>query len=579
MAYDLYDYSERPFFISGKLGVKVTILIVYLTICSYSFAFGAKSETALSPFGFHPAGIYQTDYPNRGFTDALNIGVKWHRESFYAKWYVVQPDLGEDVYDFSQNDYYFALIPEEIQILANITLYSTINPQYALEGSYLPIDEEKYIDFVKAVVERYDGDGFQDMPGLENPIHYWQVYNEPNEQKRSDFAELQRITYQAIKNSDPEAFVMAGGFGSGPYNFIGAFELGYEPIIEQLAGNYADAFAIHWTGTATGDYRMCDKKTGADVIGYIRGVLSENGFPQDTQIWVTEMSAYSGDPEGNFAPYQSEREQAADYFKRIIFAIARGVSKIFPAFGLMEGFKPYRDGEVYEGYYEHTGIIYNGLGLGDPGVGVKKLSYYSYKKMTELLEGSDWGTLTVVRDGTNSDHIYLLRVKRESDSIYIGWWDYFDDPDYSDGNTRLLSLSGFPPGVFTVYSVVPSADTGQEVLNYDGAFATTQYVVSNGSADVVLGVNPVIIRFNEDPSVPITVAYVDQEEGNPCSGKSPCFSKIQDAINANSDDGSVYTVYITQGDYIDPIVINKPKSITLNGDGTKTSQYKMNKAL
>lgn len=42
----------------------------------------------------------------------------------------------------------------------------------------------------------------------------------------------------------------------------------------------------------------------------------------------------------------------------------------------MEGFK--YDG----GYFDFTGLIYDGWGAGDPGLGVRKLSYYTYRKMT-----------------------------------------------------------------------------------------------------------------------------------------------------------------------------------------------------
>ena len=47
-----------------------------------------------------------------------------------------------------------------------------------------------------ATVERYDGDGLEDMPGLSNPIKHWQVGNEPNVQRWSDFAALQRMQEQ-----------------------------------------------------------------------------------------------------------------------------------------------------------------------------------------------------------------------------------------------------------------------------------------------------------------------------------------------------------------------------------------------
>ena len=35
------------------------------------------------------------------------------------------------------------------------------------------------------VVERYDGDGLDDMPGFEYPIRHWEIGNEPDVQSPS----------------------------------------------------------------------------------------------------------------------------------------------------------------------------------------------------------------------------------------------------------------------------------------------------------------------------------------------------------------------------------------------------------
>jgi hypothetical protein len=73
----------------------------------------------------------------------------------------------------------------------------TVGPEsegYSLPGSYLPVDTPAYQAFVRATIERYDGDGLSDMPGLVTPIRYWQVDNEPNtgpSASRADFAQLQ----------------------------------------------------------------------------------------------------------------------------------------------------------------------------------------------------------------------------------------------------------------------------------------------------------------------------------------------------------------------------------------------------
>jgi len=463
---------------------------------------GADHPNGGSPFGFHPAGVFKPGYPDNGFVDAANIGVKWAREGVYALWFVVQPELGDPTYNFTLYDRQYGNIPTDVSILANIAPQGRIDEGRCLPGSWMPVDDAQYTAFVTATVERYDGDGVDDMPGLANPIKYWQVGNEPNEQIQSDFAGLQRITYQAIKQACPDCMVMIGGATSFPDNYVANFDANFAPILAELGGQYVDVFDFHWYGTATGEYRLRDAATSQDVYDHIRTTLTANGFSPGLPIWITEMGAYSGDPADlPFAalPLQTERQQASDYFKRFIYPLSRGVDKVFPAFGLMEGFK--HD----DSYFDHTGLIYDGEDTGDLGLGVKKLGYYTYKKMTEMLEGADWSTLTTLHDGTDSDHLYLFRVEKactelsrsDGPPIHIAWWDYFDKPVYTPGDTKPITLTDLTGTTITVTTVVPAADTGQDVTDYATAFTVATYPVSDGSATILLGEDPVLVEQGE----------------------------------------------------------------------------------
>ncbi|MFQ5595632.1 MAG: hypothetical protein ACE5HA_15915, partial [Anaerolineae bacterium] len=282
------------------------------------------------------------------------------------------------------------------------------------------------------------------------------------------------------------------------------FDAVYGPILSQLAGQYVDAFDFHWYGTATGEYRLRDSVTGEDVYAHVRAALTASGYSPDLPIWITEMGSYSGDPSESRFPFQTERQQAGDYFRRYIYALSSGVEKVFSAFGLMEDFGPTEDG-----YFDHTGLIYDGQDFGhgtdpstggDPGLGVKKLGYYTYKKMTEVLEGADWSTLTTLHDGTGGDHLYLFRVEKAGQSIYIAWWDTFDEPGYTPGDTKPITLTGLDGAAVTVTAVVPSADTGQEVTDYATAFSVATYPVSDGSVTIPVGEDPVLVEETAPPA-------------------------------------------------------------------------------
>ena len=76
-------------------------------------------------------------------------------------------------------------------------------------------------------MERYDGDGVDDMPNLKSPIKYWQVENEPDLSSKDidGFVNLQKITYIALKSACPDCKVLMGGMagGTGGLNFLNQF--------------------------------------------------------------------------------------------------------------------------------------------------------------------------------------------------------------------------------------------------------------------------------------------------------------------------------------------------------------------
>lgn len=460
-----------------------------------------------SPFGFHPAGVSKPGYGNNGFNHATDIGVKWAREGIYALWFLIQPDLAKQEYDFSLHDGQWRNVPKGMNILANIAPQGPIDEGYALPGSYLPVDAAKYIAFVKATVERYDGDGINDMPGLQNPIKYWQVGNEPSVHRARDFAELQRITYTAIKEACPDCTVLIAGVAGMPptAKYLADFNLHYKPILDALGGKYVDVMDFHWYGNATGDYRGA-----SDAYRHIRSVLDADGF-SPIPMWITEMGSYSGDPASAEWPLQTERQQALDYLKRFVHPLSFGVKKVFPAFGLMEGFK------YDSGYFDFTGLIYDGWGGGDLGLGVKKLSYHTYKKLTEVLEGSDWNNIQTIQEAGD---VYVYKFTRNGTPVYVAWWDYFNDPTYTPGKTMPVALSGVPGSAALLTEAVPSVSSGAEVTDYHTAFRQQSLPVSNGTVAFALGDSPVFVegpalhlRVNGQPHAavtatnPVTVDY------------------------------------------------------------------------
>lgn len=63
--------------------------------------------------------------------------------------------------------------------------------------------------------------------------------------------------------------------------------------------------------------------------------------------------------------------------------------------------------EIYDGKFAH-----------DPGKGVKKPSYYTYKKMAEILEGGDWNNIKTIKEEQN--HAYGLFQTRSLEDCNLG---------------------------------------------------------------------------------------------------------------------------------------------------------------
>lgn len=374
-----------------------------------------------SPFGFHPASG-----KNIGYNYAQDIGVVWDRGGgAYVMWILSQPNLNGG-YIWRMYDRHFQEIPSGMRPLKNITVAfdglvnvpnrpspprvekpgrnTTDLSQYLDGTSYRPKDENAYSAWVRAAVERYDGDGIDDMPGLRVPAKHWQVDNEPP-RGREGYTDLVRITSKAIKEADPEAKVLIGGLQlpCGDDRKIRNYYRTQLPLLQELKGQAVDIIDFHWFGFV-GEWKMLP-----EAMKIVRKTLQESGF-NDTPIWFTEMGTYSGKPNARrreIAAFQSERDQASEMIKRYTVVLSEGVEKIFWAWGMEEGFINERDND----FFDNTGFVYDGIGPNDPGKGTKKIIYYAHKKMTQLLQYWDGSIPEKIETG---DNIYAYRFRFNS---------------------------------------------------------------------------------------------------------------------------------------------------------------------
>lgn len=276
------------------IGIIPILLGGYFLFGKYSFAQDSQDVKGAVPFGFHIGRIYPRDItihnPNNlkdpdlwgSYGYAQDIGVGWERPGIYA--FVPPQDAGlswQEICDLIYGD-----IPASMNILANIDVrrWTAVQPSLIAEEfkklttynppvSYLKlIDEKKYVQFVRDLVERYDGDGVNDMPGLKNPIKYWQIDNElpgpaPSETSPAfspevdsestagwfsaslnNYTHILEITVKAIKAQDPEAKIALAGMadvGPATERLFRGYYLG---ALQRLEGKHIDIFDYHFYG-------------------------------------------------------------------------------------------------------------------------------------------------------------------------------------------------------------------------------------------------------------------------------------------------------------------------------------------
>jgi len=167
-----------------------------------------------------------------------------------------------------------------------------------------------YEKWLTAVVERYDGDGKEDMPGLETPIHYYEIGNEPDLTLGKDpkseegfvfyldspehYAELLQKSYTSIKAADNKnQILIAGAAGVQP-----EFQKFWERVFSTpKIADYFDIANIHCISVPTQDRETPESISAGDLnVSSYKKLLSN--YKIIKPIWVTEAENIQGNDVG-----------------------------------------------------------------------------------------------------------------------------------------------------------------------------------------------------------------------------------------------------------------------------------------
>ncbi len=171
---------------------------------------------------------------------------------------------------------------------------------------YVPVDLAAYRAYVTVVVERYDGDGVDDMPGLAAPVRYWEVDNEPDLKftraprppregvvappppapgtfcTPEAYAQVLLASSSAIRAAAPDATILAFGLLQ-PHRETGVDYLRRGLAVEGVRAAF-DVLSVHGYAADGG-------------VSLAEGVARVRALVPDVPVWVTETSASSAKDE------------------------------------------------------------------------------------------------------------------------------------------------------------------------------------------------------------------------------------------------------------------------------------------
>ncbi len=370
------------------------------------------------------------------------------KNAYWDRWWVAWGGVEREkgVYDFR---YYDAVVrragEEGVPLLITVLPFAEWDQDRCHGDEYLgkmpmpegkavvkvgkPCSMEDYKEFLRALVERYDGDGVEDMPGLRYPVKYWEIMNEPAMQGRDpsglkffygtpeEYLEILKASYSAIKEADPEAKVVMGGMAGMHEQFVEF----WEPIMGE-AGNYFDIANIHSIDTD-------ERREDLFVLKFKR-FLKKHGV--EKPIWVTEAQ---------FGPLDFElgkRKLGEEEMNRLlvratVLSLALGAEKIF---FISDNWR-----------HRSTFLTYETL--------VEKLNRFDSVEVVEQRYVENYG-----KDASVTSVFGCYRFRVENRSIYVAW-----------GEGRLSRCVEGKVRVTDIYGGEKTADAGEVVLT-----ATPVYV-------------------------------------------------------------------------------------------------------
>jgi len=263
-----------------------------------------------------------------------------------------------------------------------LNVIGTIHPETGINWDRSP----KYLEDVGKLVRIFDY------------IGYWQIGDEPDKVGISadEYVDYFVEVSDVVKGECENCKILLGG--ASDKSSVGF----YEEVLVKLngLGKEFDIFDYHFW-SKKGDEMLAEES----AIAYFDMLNRTDNLRRD--FWVTEMGTYSGEPTGYSS--QTEEDQARFFIK--VFALLFSNKVDLVVSDLVENYK--FEG-VSNGYFDHTGLVYDGFGESIGKLGVKKKSYDMFRILADKF--TDVNRYDKIPGFTRYKFI-----KKNDDYFYIAW--------------------------------------------------------------------------------------------------------------------------------------------------------------
>ncbi len=374
----------------------------------------------------------------------------------------------EAAIDFTKLDTFikeFQAVGVETPVLALRSLNNWASKDIRVQGFLFPlkggIKEEylgEYEGWVRAVVERYDADGVEDMPGLRGPVRYYEIgveFSSYEPEPVEEYLDILEISYAAAHAAYPDVIIAHVAFLTTPALFEPLEPGEYEAAFTQLQDkthsladmraildrpDLFDVLNIHSLGHP---YEI------ETIVAWLKNETGERGYDKPIVISDTGSTPFiawgaataCGKPAnqmGRLVPPATEADRCrlADYFTKLVNADVDTLrwTQEFIAQDMVKRVTVAADQRIVLIDTAFTeDLLLLKLGIAQAGAGTAAWAglvdfdrkeyrpvYYALQQLIENLDEYDHFTRIAIG---NEDGIRVYEVEKSGQRFWIAWYD------------------------------------------------------------------------------------------------------------------------------------------------------------